>query len=81
MRVAARVTVGPGCTSMALRSESNRLFVLLLALGLLLRVAALPLPGTGDVMVFKIWAHAGATGDVSRMHGVGGPARAAIARL
>jgi hypothetical protein len=53
-------------------AASRRLFAALLGLGLCIRLAALPLPGTGDVMVFKIWAHAGATGRVAEMYGVGG---------
>jgi hypothetical protein len=48
------------------------MFATLMLLGLCIRVAALPLPGTGDVMVFKIWAHAGATAPVAGMYGVGG---------
>jgi len=51
---------------------SRRLFVAGLLLGLCLRLAALPLPGTGDVSAFKIWSHAGSTGSVSEMYGVGG---------
>lgn len=66
------MTADPGCTNVASPVASPRLFVMLLALGLFLRTAALPLPGTGDVMVFKIWAHAAATGPVSEMYGVGG---------
>jgi len=51
---------------------SHRVFVAGLLVGLVVRLAALPLPGTGDVSVFKIWSHAGATGAVSEMYGVGG---------
>ena len=57
---------------MASPFTGNRAFIALVLLGLGLRLAALPLPGTGDVMVFKIWAHAGAAGRVSEMYGVGG---------
>ena len=39
--------------------------------GAVLRVAALPLPGTGDVVVWKVWSF-GATYDVTGMYGVGG---------
>jgi hypothetical protein len=35
-------------------------------------VAALPLPGTGDVVPFKIWSHAASTSGVAQMYGVGG---------
>ena len=52
--------------------SSRRVVVALFLLGLCLRLAALPMPGTVDVTVFKIWAHAGATGRVSEMYGVGG---------
>ena len=52
--------------------QSRGIFVALLLLGLCVRLVFLPLPGTGDVTVFKIWAHAGATGRVSEMYGVGG---------
>ena len=47
-------------------------FVLLFLLGLGLRLACLPLPGTGDVGAFKIWTHAAGTGSVAEMYGVGG---------
>jgi len=51
---------------------SRRVFVAGLLIGLVIRLAALPLPGTGDVSAFKIWSHAGYTGAVSEMYGVGG---------
>ncbi len=41
-------------------------------MGLLLRLAALPYPGTGDVMIWKVWAYSGAVVGTSRMYGVGG---------
>jgi hypothetical protein len=55
------------------------LFILLLALGALLRVAALPLPGTEDVAVWRHWSYH-ASLDVARMYGVGGdpPTRALL---
>jgi hypothetical protein len=41
-------------------------------LGAAIRLAALPLPGTHDVAVWKIWSYAAATEGVGRMYGVGG---------
>jgi len=51
----------------------------LLACGLILRVLALPLAGTGDVDVWKTWSYAASRG-VSTMYGVGGqpPARGVV---
>jgi len=46
-------------------------FLAALLAGAVLRVAALPLPGTGDVMVWKVWSF-GAAYDVTAMYGVGG---------
>jgi hypothetical protein len=40
--------------------------------GLIIRLAALPLPGTGDVPAFKVWSYAAVTGGVSGMYGIGG---------
>jgi hypothetical protein len=42
-----------------------------LAIGLLVRLAALPLPGTEDVNVWKVWSYAGSK-DVTAVYGVGG---------
>ena len=39
---------------------------------LLLRATALPLPGTGDVTVWKIWSYNASRHGVARMYGVGG---------
>ena len=50
---------------------SRRLFLAALALGLLLRLATLPLPGHDDVITWKIWSFA-ATQDLTGMYGVGG---------
>lgn len=50
---------------------SHRLFLVALALGLVLRLATLPLPGHDDVITWKIWSYA-ATTDVTGMYGVGG---------
>lgn len=49
----------------------RRLFLATLALGLLLRVVTLPLPGHDDVITWKIWSYA-ATQDLTGMYGVGG---------
>lgn len=48
-----------------------RLFAVLLALGLFIRLATLPLPGHEDVIVWKLWSYA-ATTDLTGMYGVGG---------
>lgn len=52
----------------------------LICLGLVLRLAALPLPGTLDVSVWKIWAFAASTDSPVRLYGVGGdpPRRRAL---
>lgn len=47
------------------------MFTRLLLLGLLLRVAALPLAGTEDVQVWKTWSY-GAVHGITSMYGVGG---------
>ena len=54
------------------RLQSRSVFIALFLLGLGVRLAFLPLPGTADVGAFKIWAHAAGTGPVSEMYGVGG---------
>jgi hypothetical protein len=51
---------------------SQRLVHAALLLGLAVRLAALPYPGTGDVMIWKVWAYSGAVVGTSRMYGVGG---------
>ena len=51
---------------------SRRLVHAALLLGLAVRLAALPYPGTGDVMIWKVWAYSGAVVGTSRMYGVGG---------
>ena len=51
---------------------SRTLFAALLGIGLCIRLAALPLPGTGDIVPFKIWSHAASTSGVAQMYGVGG---------
>lgn len=48
-----------------------RRFAAALVLGLVVRVATLPLPGHDDVMTWKIWSYA-ASRHVTRMYGVGG---------
>jgi hypothetical protein len=56
-----------------------RRFLVALALGLLIRVATLPLPGHDDVITWKIWSYA-ASHHVTQMYGVGGtpPARGVV---
>lgn len=49
----------------------SRLSLVLLVTVTLLRVAALPLSGTEDVEVWKLWSHAGKD-DVLGMYGIGG---------
>ena len=48
-----------------------RRFAAALVLGLVVRVATLPLPGHDDVVLWKVWSYA-ATHDVLGMYGVGG---------
>jgi hypothetical protein len=57
-----------------MHTEAGRrwLVALVLAAGILVRVAALPFPGTGDVRIWKVWTYNAATIGVSRMYGVGG---------
>ena len=47
------------------------LFAGVLAAGVLVRVLALPLPGTEDVNVWKVWSYA-ASSDVTSVYGIGG---------
>jgi hypothetical protein len=51
---------------------SRTTFLAALAAGLLLRVAALPTPGTGDVNVWKVWMFNAAREPVGTLYGVGG---------
>ncbi len=50
---------------------SPRLFAIALAVGLVLRVATLGLPGHEDVLTWKIWSYA-ASRDVTAVYGIGG---------
>ncbi len=61
------------------RALTPRLFRVLLLAGLILRAAGLPLRGTDDFNVWKLWTHAGSI-SVSTMYGVGGnpPERAVL---
>jgi hypothetical protein len=61
------------------RATSPRFFLVLFSAGLLLRLAVLPLAGTDDFDVWKLWTHAAST-DLTRMYGVGGhpPERALV---
>ena len=51
--------------------SSHRLLLAGLVAGALLRALLMPLPGTGDVAIWKVWSFA-ATSDVTGMYGVGG---------
>ena len=51
---------------------NSKLFVALLVLGAAIRAAALPLPGTRDVGVWKIWTYSAAFDSPARLYGVGG---------
>jgi 4-amino-4-deoxy-L-arabinose transferase-like glycosyltransferase len=53
-------------------SVFERSFPFAVVLGVLLRALALPLPGTHDVTVWKIWSHGAITQPVSTLYGVGG---------
>ena len=41
--------------------------------GLLLRLAALPLPGAGDVDPWKVWSYHAVTDGVTALYGTGSP--------
>jgi hypothetical protein len=47
-------------------------FTAAVVLGVLLRALALPLPGTRDVTVWKVWSYSATTQRVSTLYGVGG---------
>jgi hypothetical protein len=47
-------------------------FIAAVVLGVLLRALALPLPGTGDITVWKVWSYSATTQPVSTLYGVGG---------
>ena len=55
------------CTDIA-----QRRFLAWLAAGLLIRLIALPLEGTEDVLVWKTWSYGALHQGVSRLYGVGG---------
>ena len=49
--------------------------------GLLIRLLALPLEGTEDVLVWKTWSYGAVAQGVSRLYGVGGePAERGLVR-
>ena len=52
--------------------RSKFAFLVLLAAGVLIRVAALSLPGTRDVGTWKIWTYSGAINPPTTLYGVGG---------
>ncbi len=47
-----------------------------LFVGLLIRVAALSFPGTGDVLIWKVWTYNAVAAGASRLYGVGASAAA-----
>jgi hypothetical protein len=51
---------------------NRKLFVGAVVLGAVIRAAALPLPGTRDVGVWKIWTYNAAFDSPARLYGVGG---------
>jgi hypothetical protein len=63
--------------------RARRWFVAALVTGALVRLAALPLPGTHDTVVWKIWSYNAATEGVSRVYGVDGspPSRRVLTYL
>jgi hypothetical protein len=50
----------------------ERFFKAALLLGIIVRAAALPLPGTRDIIPWKIWSYNASREGVSRLYGVGG---------
>jgi len=52
--------------------RARRWFVVALVAGTIVRLAALPLPGTHDTVVWRIWSYNAASEGVSRLYGVGG---------
>ncbi len=60
--------------------SSHTVFRMLLGAGLIARLLALPLEGTGDVAIWKTWSHGTVNDGVLRMYGVGGtpPIRHAV---
>lgn len=52
-------------------ARSSKRFAAALLIGLVIRLASLPLPGHEDVLTWKIWSYAAAR-DVTAMYGVGG---------
>jgi Gpi18-like mannosyltransferase len=51
--------------------SARRLLLAGLLAGCVLRALILPLPGTGDVVIWKVWSFAGAN-DLTAMYGIGG---------
>jgi hypothetical protein len=52
--------------------RARRWFVAGLVVGTVVRLAALPLPGTHDIVAWKIWSYNAANEGVSRLYGIGG---------
>jgi hypothetical protein len=51
---------------------SRAAFIVVLVAGFLVRIAALPGPGTGDVTVWKVWTYNAARYPIGELYGVGG---------
>ena len=58
---------------MLTRLSARRLLFPALVLGTLVRIAALPLRGAGDVDAFKLWSYHAAHGGVTRLYGADSP--------
>ncbi|MEQ1870642.1 MAG: hypothetical protein ABL961_11520 [Vicinamibacterales bacterium] len=54
-------------------ARGGALFLAALVLGLAVRLASLPLPGTGDMGVYRLWTYNAAVQNPARLYGVGGP--------
>jgi hypothetical protein len=52
--------------------SGQRLFVAALVVGAIIRVAAMMLPGTADMGVWKLWTYAGTVEAPTRLYGMGG---------
>ena len=48
-------------------------FSMALAAGVMIRIAALPLPGAGDVDPWKVWSYHAVTDGVTKLYGTGSP--------
>jgi hypothetical protein len=71
-RVLRRARRRLGSASTLSDSHARGWFAAAVLLGAAVRIASLPLPGTHDVAVWKIWSYAASHEDVGRLYGVGG---------